>query len=86
MHADVQLLRRQCWPLSLGDGWEEGRAWHRLQTWVQRSVPHFPAVQPWTSPLTLLSLRRVMGKMGQMIPAPLTSGGIQGKDGNQMVL
>lgn len=58
VHADVQFLRSQCWPLFLGDGWEDGRAWRSLQTQAPRSVPHF------LSPLTLLSLRRVMDKMG----------------------
>lgn len=87
LQADAQLLRNQCWPLSLGDGQEAGGALAARPTdWAQSLVLHFPAVQPWTGPSTLLSLRHILGKMGQIIPTPLTSGGIQGEDGNEMAL
>ena len=43
VHADVQLLRSQCWPLFLGDVWEDGQTWCSLQTQAPCSVPHFPS-------------------------------------------
>lgn len=83
MQVDAQLLRNQRWSLSLG-----GEPWlHSLETWAQGSASHFPAVQSWTSPSTLLSLRVIMGKMWQiLIPTPLTLGGIQGEHRKEMAL
>lgn len=74
-------------PLPWGVAGRLDEPWlHGLRTWAQGSVSRFPAVRPWPSPSTLLGLRLMMGKIEQIISTPLTSGGIQGEDGNEMAL
>lgn len=60
-------------PSPLGVAGRMSEPWsHSLETWAQGSVSHSPAVLPWTSPSTFLSLRVVMGQMRQRLtPAPL---------------